>query len=571
MESHEESAEPPDETTIAGVVQTDASDAIPGAAVAIYDPDTGARRTQTDAEGRFQVRGLDVNKVYRVSATADGMNEAVEEAVAPGRHNLTLVLSSLSSVRGEVVDGANASPITEFDVAYLEVVPASLAEWRLQALREGVPWERVSDASGRFVLDTVKSERPFAVAARAAGYGTEFVACAPIAPGASADGVVISLGPAARVTGVVLDPAGAPLAGATVSVGGSERTLVEAARSDANGRFSIDDAPAAPLVLRSVHSAYADAEATAAASPGAVVEVKLVHGEAGEIEGTVTAGEVPQPGQKVIVSARPGSAGAGKGGETTTDEQGRYRFGGLPAGEYDVIAMFTDDPANPDAAQTLTLPAQVEAGAVTIVNFPFSPASAVVSGRVTINGAPPAEAEVKGVIGTDAGEHYFSAVVDAAGQFRAQRLPAGAAFVEVTASRADGPPAKRTVTFSIRPGEHVVYDIAIDAQTAIVGEVTGLAEGETAEVLAVAQGQPVRAGNIEELMAIRQMAAAAISISDNGAFRLEGIEPGEYTVVAIAFNPDDDAGDPLDTLRVLTEPVQVREGDEAEVSFVFGG
>lgn len=69
----------------------------------------------------------------------------------------------------------------------------------------------------------------------------------------------IALRPAARVAGVVVDPEGKPVPGCRVMLGGKAARLMQAeTRSDAAGRFELPGLPAEPILLRSVHRAFAE-------------------------------------------------------------------------------------------------------------------------------------------------------------------------------------------------------------------------------------------------------------------------------------------------------------------------
>jgi hypothetical protein len=63
------------------------------------------------------------------------------------------------------------------------------------------------------------------------------------------------------------------------------------------------------------------------------------------------------------------------------------------------------------------------------------------------------------------------------------------------------------------------------------------------------------------------MLAGQAQMSPDGTFRMENVEPGTYTVVGVAADPN--APSPEEALmnaRIVTEVIEVREGEELTVN-----
>ncbi len=404
-----------------------------------------------------------------------------------------------------------------------------------------IAWKRLHDENGAFELTGIRSDQPFSVGARTATRGPTFVPSEPIAPGEAVDGFQIALSAPTFVIFTVKASDGNPVAGATILMGQTARQTRNLAETDTQGILRFGGLPAGDSVFVAKHPEHGETHTEASVKEDGETKVELIFPAGGSIEGIVTNLGAPADNARVLAAIQD----SGSYREARTDAAGKFSIMGLPTGNYEVHAILPNDDGGFDSEKQMASAAEVETGKITFITLAFQSATSSVAVRVTMNGATLTDVEVRGVIGTDGGDKNFRANVNEEGIYRAERLPAGAAYVEVIANQPSGP-LKRALTFTLRDGEDAQHVVDFDAQVGITGKITTLAEGEHAEVIVIAGKVDADLGKAEELLAVRHMASGVAEVKEDGTFRVEGLEPGDYTVIAVAFNSDDDAGNPLD-------------------------
>jgi hypothetical protein len=195
--------------------------------------------------------------------------------VAAGTRRVDLTLAAIATVRGRVVDGSER--------------PIGGASVSLQGVNAALPAVVATSAAsdGTFAFRTASTGRVWATAAG-------WLPCPPSAVDRGEQSLELVLQPGgATLTGTVLAPDGAPVAGALVALGtlaeqsGAEPPIV-VTRSDEHGRFRLDGArPGACLVYAGAEG-YAVGEAEAVAPPPSPVVVHLRRGAT--VRGVLTNG-----------------------------------------------------------------------------------------------------------------------------------------------------------------------------------------------------------------------------------------------------------------------------------------
>ena len=535
---------------------------MPNARVSVLGPRL-AQHTSTDGLGAFEFRGLPEG-AYAVTVSKAKYGGARAEAVAPGGPELTLVLHDLSTVCGSVIDGMTGEPVQEFEVL-------ALSENDLPSPRVGLPswypWVRVRDEAGRFTVDGVMSETPLVVAARSDTHAVERVRVPAVGRGETAEGVVLVLPRGGRVDGLVVDGQGQTISGASVYVG-KEKGANLRATTDDTGRFTIAALLPEERLLTVTHPRYLRGAAEIAPQIGKTGRVQVVLDRGGRIEGHVRRGG--QPVEGLPVSVQPAARTDHRPPSADTGPDGRYAIETVPTGE--ILVVVRSEKESSPTAYLVRQPAIVETGAVTVVDFDLPMATCVIEGTVTANGepAPLAHVAVK-VSGTDYETDRWQRV-EPDGRYRFEGLPPGAVALRASVEMRPGRPNDKTLRLELAEGEILRRDIRFNLCCAIEGTVAG--EGESEEITDVivlwGEFRDLGAASRERLFELAQFQAAPAAGVLEGAFAVEQLEPGLYTVVVSATRVPTDEIDALDLdIRWASEVVELRAGERARVDLVL--
>jgi protocatechuate 3,4-dioxygenase beta subunit len=153
------------------------------------------------------------------------------------------------------------------------------------------------------------------------------------------------------VSGRVVDGEGRGVEQVFLTVQPAGKGVTKQARSDTGGAFTIHGLPPGPCVLRASQAGILDARVDDVAAGSVDVIVRVQIGLV--LAGTVTGPDGKPLGRDVQVMLRR------QGRQTTvsTDEEGRFRFDGLPKGDVEVGAWKPregqDTPGEPDSGWVL--------------------------------------------------------------------------------------------------------------------------------------------------------------------------------------------------------------------------
>lgn len=306
--------------SITGVVHLPGGAPAPGAdVVAIGDPPTNhLARAVSGADGSYSLPLLQPG-TYDVTASKSGAGRITIGAVVvtdgATTPDVDLQLTAPASLTGVVRDGDGA-PVAGATV--WAPVPGSNSP------------TATTGADGSYSLSDVPAGE-VRVMASATGFGTE-LADLTMTAGASQtkDFVLTRLG---KVTGLVHNADGAPLAGVKIDVVSAEGVPLGATTA-IDGTFAVE-----PLLLgKYTVSAYRGAAAQAVdltpAAPTASVDLSLT---LGAVTGRVVDGAgAPSPGVGVMLRSM---LAGGTPVTSETDTDGRYRFPIAIAGDFEVIAF----------------------------------------------------------------------------------------------------------------------------------------------------------------------------------------------------------------------------------------
>ena len=238
-----------------------------------------------------------------------------------------------ATIAGRVVD-ADGEPFADAIVrAVYEVDNRAAHGTRLHPTAE-----TATEPDGRFVLERLdRGEYTLVASARGHANARE----TGVASGAR--DVVLELGREARIEGVVVDEAGAPVPAFTVvaqvRIGALERRNV-AVQSvfDSEGRFAIEGLSAGSYLVRVYGAGHAPSDESTLTAPSTSARFVLSRG--GRIEGTVvTAGGGPIENARVTLEGGSGDAASAVPITTTTvtDARGSYALEGIPPGAQSIF------------------------------------------------------------------------------------------------------------------------------------------------------------------------------------------------------------------------------------------
>ncbi|MBL9018963.1 MAG: carboxypeptidase regulatory-like domain-containing protein [Myxococcales bacterium] len=307
------------------VIDADANP-VAGATIAI---DTRPSRTVTsEADGSFAIEDLTARSYELVATAGDLVGGPIGVQVHARTEPVILRLAAGATVEVAVALARDRSPVSGARVELNGLVDrgATTGPTGTAALR-GVPpgWYLVVASASGFAPSTTFLE----VTSSTAHVRLELVSGAP-------------------VSGRVVDPAGAPIAGARVRYEGvSDWTQApsDAIETGADGRFRIAALPAGSFRFEARHDEHAPGVTDTLVLDGATaregITIQLRPGAV--LEGVVLdAARVPVPAARVRVREETAGLPMQRTRQVTTDAAGTFRFAGLPRTSVHVVALGED-------------------------------------------------------------------------------------------------------------------------------------------------------------------------------------------------------------------------------------
>lgn len=400
----------------------------------------GTEVTADDGAAHFPARaGRHLAQAIAPGASATAL-AVVDVPSSSAERTVELVFGAPRRVSGRVSDAATAAPIPRADVVW---VPSD-------GPRVHLPPELAvagqTDGLGRFELE-LPSLSPddealvgtlHARAERYAGAAAEV-----------ADQVELRLTAAGELSGVVVDEAGAPVAGAEVRAKPEEdlpRT------SDAEGRFTLKVSPHSATV----HALAPDgrqALSELSLEPGERRELRLVVGAGATLQGVVVDQRgAPRPAMEVRVLAGPYELELAR---LATSAEGTFAALRMPAGTYAVVAA--------DASGSTGRAAGVEHPASQPVRVTVAAGASLEGWVRTAEGQPAGHATVR--LALPSGEPPRLAYADEAGHFAFDELLA----TSVTVRASIGTIAEASKRLVLAAGERSTVELTLR----LLGKVQG--------------------------------------------------------------------------------------------------
>jgi hypothetical protein len=473
-------------------------------------------RAETDSQGHFRIGPLGKGP-FDLQAWARGFltTRVRQVAIPPGKGSADLGVISLqagSTLQGRLIDpkgnpvaGANVQATPSSGLSPGDFPPDGQASGR----------EAVTDADGAFSLSGFRDGELLTLRFARRGFSTRTLTRieTPLA-----EPLTVELTPAARIAGTVLDEAGNPITGAKLllaedrqqGAGAARGRLVAAAETGSEGRFELEDLAPGRFRLSALAPGFLpETRAGLTLTAGSAIDgIEIVVLRGATLEGRVlTPDGSPAAGARVIVLDQPAEAGLGLAGrpETLADSEGHYQLGGLSKGDRKVHAGLPE-------FQPARRQIQVQEG-VNQLDLRLGKGFEV-SGRVSGPEGPVAGAALR-LLPLDTTEAPSSAASGPDGAFRFKAVAAGRYRVQTEkpgyASDAD--------EIQIAGTSVTGLDIRLKRGSAIAGRILGLDFQDLSEVQIVATSSDDRPGQ-------------AGQIAYEGHYRIEGLGPGEWKVIA---------------------------------------
>jgi len=524
----------------------------------------------TTAEGgRFRLEGIAGEGPFTVIAENPPTGRGIVEDVKAGASDVRIALEPTGGIAGIVIDSERDEPVVEFEVTAAPLdessprtptrVEGAAVRFELHGGAEGLFSHRFEDPKGKFLFEGLPAG-VYTLTVDAEGYVAEPKSGIEVARGEVTRGIIVSLSPAASIAGRVLDPDGTPVRGVKVHARPEgDRNRFDfpffggpGPESSRDGSFVLGDLEGATYDLVARIEGFARGEAkgieigTGERLEG--VEIRLRRG--GSFYGRVTDrhGKTLEGRDVVAFSMGAGSMGNGRSGA-----DGHYEILGLESGAYMVSLQQEGGGAGiPFLGGMQMQTAQAREGERTRLDLVDEAAAGCrVYGVVRRAGRPVASAAV---LATKEGSGLLpglpgsiqGAQADGNGRYEFPSLAPGEYDFRVSSG---GPFSGGQTEIAVEVPDRVELLLDLELpETSVSGRVVEAANGRAVEGAFV---RLVPSGEAEGAPAFAFGVGSVATTEADGTFRLEGVSPGSYTLLARgAFGGEAHAPARLEDIRV---------------------
>ena len=488
--------------------------------------DAGGVATSTDDNGVYTLAGLKEGN-YDLTASHGKFGVSDRQKVPAGSERVDFVLPGLGLVEGQVLSATTGQPIQDFKLLLLH---NSAVDINFRTLRG---FSDISEPEGRFRLDTVLGGAA-ALAVQAPSYAPVIQNIGTIVPGHLFSGVTVRLPAGHTAEGQVVNLAGKPLAGVAIFAGKLPPEYVRddtnPTRTVADGSFTLTGIMDSEGFITAYAPSFAPVTVPLPRTPGQ--RLRVVLGQGGTIEGSVTVGTTPFAGATLTVDY----PRIRKTVEYTTlsGVDGSFRLAGLPAGEVSVFLELQKQSSFGFAGgRKKTLSTLIKDRKNKAIHFRFAPVDAVLEGCITKDGKPVKGNIMADVISEDSTEEHYTTSADSTGSYHFSNLPPGDAnvtvYLEFEQPRRQERPPTRFHTASLSSGKTTQLNVDFTSGTTLTGTVFGLRTGDGGYI-------EILQGNVPSPeSSSTNRGEASMDIMPNGSFRAENLQGGTYTLLAKVF------------------------------------
>lgn len=488
---------------IAGTVMNARGEAIPKATVVAYGTAV-TRATVTDTLGRFLLEFLPDGEYLVVAEPKNKSPQLYARAnvnANAGDRYVKLLLPRTGGVSGRIVQTDSQIPIQNFQINN----------------------RTFSDPDGAFLLEGVPPGTQ-TVKATAENYSAVSLEVL-VTEGKVVSDVIIALPPERSLSGKVVDSEGRPVAYARIYEGRPESNNareddVPIVVTNNTGSFTVRDVPNRYRGLSANCEGYA--AGFALASEGMTI---VMHRPATVIA-TVTENGNPFSTATVEVLSISGQYNVFQD-YARVDMNGRAILENIPPGIAHITAYHPSDANQRGVLQRVRL----DPGSEARLAFEFSPITAGLEGVVVWHGAPAVSVIVFLQVRTANGIESYQTRTKEAGQFWFDELPEGSATLKVWVTD-EGHSVRRGI--QLTAGEVLRETFTFSGSNTVEGRFIGFDGSEIGSV-AVLVGRHAPESFTETInfgatVPFEHVDSAVCD--DRGHFRIDDLDPGEYTVVA---------------------------------------
>ena len=477
----------------------------------------------TDATGAFRLDALDPEARLKLRITAPRFVTTTVDRVRPSEGALEVELEPASTLVVEVRSTVTLGPVTD-------AVISLKRDGRAVSSRANATDHEAVSEEGTYVFPALRPGA-YEISVRSPGHARA-VRKATLSANEETR-LEVALDAGRSVQGVVIEHGTeTPVPGATISA----PTLGSSATSGLDGTFVLDgfDTPASVSVDHPRYAALALPPVDPDALPVAGLVVTLHRGAA--VEGTVF-GRDGSPLAGAVVQAE-GQAGR----QATTDASGTYRLDGLDPGPQMLVKL--EARGRPDGREAARV--DLALGVVTRVDFGKG---GRIHGRVTRGGEPLPEVQLGLMKVPDPkgpGDFLVPSAVattDAEGRYELTGVVEGLHVLQLSWGQRQVsrdvimPPATRDLPLDVELPDLHVAGIVVDAETKepvpdIFVQMMPPPSGERSQ-MSMSTGVQSSDGTEHEISLTTILGARDMTGRD-GRFRLPALQPGQYSLMALA-------------------------------------
>jgi len=477
--------------------------------------------TRTDADGRFEAKGLDPQAYTQVNISMRGYASIQQQVTVPAPETV-FKLERSARVSGRL-KGPEGTRYADFRITWIQTSGDGRGRNSSTSSQ--------NDANGQFEIEL--GPGTYQLVATVPGFAPSRSEQFVVKAGDRVEGIEIPLDAGAVIEGVVvLAATGEPVDGARINLQNPSPQLgwvpMPGTTSDGEGKFTIDGVPSGTLSIQVSHSKYAAKTVGGiAAASGSTARVRVELTGGGSIRGLVSRQGQAVSGVRVNAWKSDGvQEYVGK--DSTTKPDGTYEINGLPPGEYSVGVIRDGRGGGIQNSERAT----VFEGQATELNFDED-AGIRLTGRVLAAGNPVsggrinAMREDRGFGGGSSGE------IDGAGNYSIE-LPGPATYSLMVEWRGRGRRESGVkVRVTIPPGaSEMSHDIELPTGT-ISGVVV---DAETGQPVPNAQIVAFTAGAVPRSLSLLFNAMQSMAGSDGqGRFSINNLAAGEYSLRIFAM------------------------------------